>query len=178
MRTYGRLLVVLLLCCLLGGCAAVKGMMLRAAGITAQEEYQTYRALRAAGALDENGYAKDAMGDLAQGAEGTVTVSIAQNLALRMAYYTDANRQQPIETQVCYLQPGQSIYGRQSKVKLGYSNWRDLVEYRIYYYDAQGNALGDYDIVVPQAGDQGLILTLPGDFAGSISIVPIGAAQE
>ncbi|MCD8330052.1 MAG: hypothetical protein LUC27_05095 [Lachnospiraceae bacterium] len=140
-------------------------------------DYQQYEEYSQSGVLDEEGYYtgtddSDSEKGEEDSAAGTIHVTFAENRSLRISYYTDEDCSDQINTDACYLNPGDAIYASDTVSVNENSNLYRLSEYRIFAYDSAGerSLLG-----VQEDLTSNLIYHIPDDYAGTeLSIFPVG----
>ena len=166
---------------LFGGCSSVDSVMERVimerSGIYENEEYLQYQEYKEAGKLDEdNQYIYDEEDSSSVAADGSVHVTFAENRYLKVDYYTDEKMMNQIDESGCYLNPGDTIYGKVTECTNPYSNLYELSEYRIAEYDADGNRKAEYS---QEAEDGTLEYNIPSDFTGTeLSVMPVGEYRD
>lgn len=165
---------------LLTGCAAVEKplgqLFLERSGVTAQEDYLRYEQYRDAGRLDGSGQyvppAEQNDAALSQQADGKIHVTFADNRYMEILYFTDPSMTTPLNTEECYLSPGDTVYAKLTGYKNPKSNLYRLSEYRIQEYDQNGNVR--HESVEKVTGDV-LEYKIPEDFTGTeLSVLPVG----
>lgn len=165
---------------LLSGCALETGMasgILKGSKIQEDADYIQYQQYREAGVLDENGqYADpgpDEVPDSAPEApEGKIQVTFAENRYLKIGYYTDAAAAEPVDTEHCYLNPGDTLYAKVLESVNPNSNLYRLAEYRVLEYDAEGNLRKEQRHA---AADGTWAYEIPAGFTGAgLSVIPVG----
>jgi hypothetical protein len=167
---------------LLSGLAKVdnclENKLIQRSEIESDEDYKEYQDMRDAGLLDEEGYyigesLPAAQVDVEQ--QGSIHISFADNRYLQINYYTDAGLTEQINTESCYLNPGDCIYGKVVETKNPNSNLYSLFEYRIFVYEDNQIKKEFYQ----NASDDGLVYQIPSNFDGvELSIIPIGEYSE
>lgn len=169
----------------LSGCSRVdhlmynslESLLLEKSGIAEDADYQQYEEYSQSGVLDEEGYYvetddSDAETGEEESAAGTIHVTFADNRSLRISYYTDEDCSDLINTDVCYLNPGDTIYASDAVSMNENSNLYRLSEYRIFEYDSAG----DRSLLEVQ-GDltSNLVYHIPEDYDGTeLSVFPVG----
>ena len=166
---------------LLTGCSAVDAKLEQAilakSGILENEDYLQYQQYQEAGRLNDEGQyvAPDPAGDEVDAPEkpdGQIHVSFAENRYLKIMYYTDKGMTNPVDTSMCYMNPGDSIYAKVVECNNPNSNLYRLAEYRIVEYDAEGNVKKEHE---QEITDGFLEYQIPANFAGTeMSIIPVG----
>ena len=164
---------------LLTGCNAAKEQLgqffLERAGVTQREESLRYGQYRDAGKLDESGQyimPEEQTDAASQQPEGTIHVTFADNRYMKILYYTDASMTTPVDTDECYLNPGDTLYAQLTGYNNPKSNLYRLAEYRIRSYDANGNERSEE---VAEVTDGLLEYRIPEDFTGTeLSVLPVG----
>lgn len=156
--------------------------------IEANEDYIQYISLAEEGKLDEEGRYNElgeyeaftADRNLPESPEDTadrkqVHITFAANGYLTVRYYYDADLKEPIETDFCYLDPGESIYAPQPESRNPYTNSYVFSEFRIYGYDSDGSR----SRIPGLSGRDSSVLTIPKDFIGTeLSVEPVGEYQR
>lgn len=173
---------------MLSGCSSVdiaidarlRPIIEEKSGILETEEYIKYQEYLNNGELDADGCyidkepEEDTIANEANGNKdkGTVHVTFAENQYVEIDYYTDLNMTSAIDKDNCYLNPGNTIYGKVKEYKNPKSNLYQLSEYRVVEYDAEGHMKKESP---EQLSDGMLKYAIPNDFTGTeISILPIG----
>lgn len=166
---------------LLSGCSAVDAKLeqsiLEKSGILEHEDYLQYKQYQEAGRLDENGQYVDPglnanPSNTLNEPDGKIHVTFAENRYLEIWYYTDATMTTPIDTDACYLNPGDILYAKVIECTNPNSNLYRLAEYRIVEYDVGGNVKKEYQ---QEVADGTLEYEIPSNFTGSeMSVIPVG----
>lgn len=173
---YGALCAALLLS--LAGCAelseTIENYAMEQAGITQNEDYQSYQNMQNKGELDENGhYQGDETIEL-EGVElpkGDVKISFAKNSCLDVEYFSDAAYTQPIKGNVWYLNAGDSVYAKTPAPTVAFTDFYEFDRFLLYTYDGDG---GRSEFTQENTED-GLVLRIPEEWDGSaFSVAPIG----
>jgi hypothetical protein len=167
---------------LLSGCAKVdsflENALIQQSKIESDEDYQEYQTMLDDGKLDADGYYIGETVPTAQvSAEqhGNVRISFADNRFLKINYYTDASLTEQIDTDSCYLNPGDSIYGKVVETKNPNSNLYSLSQYRVCVYE-DNQIKEEYN---QNASSDGLVYQIPSNFDGTeLSIIPVGEYSE
>lgn len=164
--------------------------LLRYSGVKDGDSYRQYEELKDKGALSEEGYynelgeyEEEYAADIAEygsienieSEKKQVHVTFAQNSFLKINYFYDESLTEPIETDNCYLNLGESIYASQPECDNPYTDSYVFSEYRIYEYDSDGNRDKD----VRMFSRESRVLTIPEDFTGTeLSVEPVGEYQR
>lgn len=166
---------------LLSGCSAVdtklEQAILEKSGILEHEDYLQYQQYQEAGRLDKNGQYVDTNlhenpTNNQEKPDGKIHITFAENRYLKIWYYTDATMTTPIDTNVCYLNPGDTLYAKVIECTNPNSNLYRLAEYRIVEYDAEGNVKKEHQQKVE---DGTLKYEIPTNFTGTeMSVIPVG----
>lgn len=166
---------------LLSGCSAVDAKLeqsiLEKSGILEHEDYLQYQQYQEAGRLDENGQYVDpglneSPANTQDKSDGKIHVTFAENRYLEIWYYTEATMTTPIDTEACYLNPGDILYAKVIECTNPNSNLYRLAEYRIVEYDTEGDVKKEYQQKVT---DGILEYEIPSNFTGSkMSVIPVG----
>lgn len=173
---YGALCAALLLS--LAGCAelseTIENYAMEQAGITQNEDYQSYQNMQNKGELDENGhYQGDETIEL-EGVElpkGDVKISFAKNSCLDVEYFSDAAYTQPIKGNVWYLNAGDSVYAKTPAPTVAFTDFYEFDRFLLYTYDSDGSR-SEFS---QENTEDGLVLRIPEEWDGSaFSVVPIG----
>lgn len=163
----GMLCAVLLLG--LAGCSQFKDAALGLAGITENQDYQTYSDLQEKGELDEDGHY--AASNVQEAPQGSVQVSFAENSCLDVEYYTDTACTEPIKSAVWYLEPGDAVYAKEPEVVAKFGAFYEFEGFKLYTYDEEGNRS---DFSQEDVGN-GVVLRIPEGWQNvSFSVVPMG----
>lgn len=163
----------------LTGCVGVNGAlerkMLEQAGITAEENYQSYESYRQEGKLTAQGYysevAFEAEEDESGAAEGAAHVSFARNGYLEVRYFTDAAHTQEITDQAAYFEVGQKIYAAVSVHSAPASTYT-FSAFRLYRFTEEGRE----QVATLPVGENGPVLEIGSDMqGGDFALEPIGS---
>jgi|LSQX01.3.fsa_nt_gb hypothetical protein len=169
----------LVVCLLLSGCSGINGymesQMLEKSGIKDDGNYKAYQNYSENGKLTKQGYYSEKVFE----ADETVStiaaeaahVTFAENSYLKIAYFCGSDSTMPLNTGVCYLEPGNNIYATVSINKGVPSSMYYFSGFRIYRYED-----GDRELIdTVQLGEDGFVLEISGEYAGAeLSIEPIG----
>lgn len=150
--------------------------MLEESDVVNNEDYQAYVQYKEEGELDDQGYYQENV-ELDNEKEGSIHVSFGENNNLDAKYYRDEACQQRIDTDNCYLNPGDKIY---ADIDLGRDVLTSMYSFsgiRVYSYDDNERRL--YSEVPASGTDSLLVITVPGDLESSeLSLEPIGTYGE
>lgn len=140
--------------------------------IQKNDEYIQYAQYLSENLLDDNGvyqFATSETTDLSP----QIPVTFAKNSFLECQYNSNNEEPYPIETEICYLAPGDSLYSSSVAVKNSKSNLYAFDKFRIWSFDSKGQR-GDKPFTEVKS-DSGLLLTIPEDYNGSgFAVEPIG----
>lgn len=104
-----------------------------------------------------------------------VHVTFGTNRFIKTAYYSDAYNVFPIDTDSCYMDPGETIYAAEPIINNPNSNKYVFSEYRIYEYSEDGKERKL--LATSSEGEE--VFTIPNNFTGTeISVEPIGEYQS
>lgn len=165
---------------LMSGCALedkFESDIVERSEIPEDEDYIQYQQYRDAGMLDENGQYAAPVPDeepdsVPEAPDGKIRVTFAENRYLKIAYYTDAAATESVDTENCYLDPGEALYARVIECTNPNSNLYRLAEYRILEYDAEGKVRKTQRL---EAADGMWTYEIPANFTGSeLSVIPVG----
>ena len=159
---------------ILSGCARMDRFMenkiREASGIFEDDNYVSYKNIVASGNVDAEGF-------YVQNPErmtGSVHVTFAANSNLDIRYFEDADKRIAINTDSCYLNPGDYIYANvemDGKISSVY----DFLSFDIYEYSDTGEKTLLSDRNSGEADETKNVVQIPIDYAGTeISIVPTG----
>ena len=164
-------LCLALLMFLLSGCSLKEyqeSLILKRAGITADDEYKLYRERLEAGALDENGWYDERL----QWAD-YATVTFARNPYLQLDYFLDAKRTKPIDPDDCHLKPGDRIYASEAESSYP-SDKYSFQGFLIYAFPDEGDPLLLSEDG-PAVGKRNLVYEITEEDAGKrLSVFPCG----
>lgn len=172
----------------LSGCTAVKDVIIQKAEIMTDEDYEKYVELRNTGQLNEDGYymsegididlvEENVQEDVAS-QQGKIRITFAKNAYLDVEYYLDAKLEEPIESNICYLNPGECIYADVSPDYHSPSNWYKFDRFRVYAYDNNGQK-GQELLWQEKGGENSQVIQIPVDYEGTeISVQPMGMYEE
>lgn len=172
---------------LLSGCSKIdsyiEGAISNQAQIEIQQsdEYKQYEEYLSENLLNEEGTYQL---DLSESSiapsmieDGTIPVTLARNTFLSCQYRRNEDAAYPIGTEVCYLNPGDSLYVSGMTINNSNSNLYTFSEYRIWSYDAEGRRGGTPYAEVKN--DSGLLLTVPMDYTGlGFAVEPLGIYSD
>ena len=156
-------------------------LMLEQSGVTGDVSYIQYQQLEESQVLDADGlYYSPALEEqlqyLASKSKGTVHVSFARNDFLQIAYYRDAAFSEPIETENCWLNPGDEIFAAAPNRTKAANKFYEFSEIRVREVDENGKILSQLATVQNLPG---AVYRIPEDFTGTdISIIPIGTYRS
>ena len=166
---------------LLNGCTAIDStiekVILKEAGITERDDYILYQQQKEAGLIDEDGYYIDpnnyqSDNVVEENRNGSILVTFADNPFMDIMYYEDEDMTKIIDTDQCYLNPGDDIYAAVKDYNNNNSNRYHIKEYRILQYGEEGTVENQYEQLTE---DGTLKYKIPDDFDGTeIGIFPIG----
>lgn len=165
---------------ILTGCTVVEDYVMKKSGMMTDEEYQTYIELRDSGQIDQDGYyiTTEIAEDDGSSTEGAIHVTIADNPYLKISYYLDEARTNPIEGQTCYLNPNDSIYTMKPECNRPSSKWYRFDKFRVYAYGNNGKKAEEV-FWNEEENEGGLVLHVPQDCKWTeISIVPVGKYEK
>lgn len=163
---------------LFSGCSSVDSCLekvfLERSGIQADDDYLEYTEMEKNNQLGEDGvYVDTDIFDASETIEttsGVVHVTFANNRYLTIKYYSDANCTEQIDTEDCFLNPGDTIYAS-AESKNPNSNLYGIESYRICEYDNDNVKKNE----VVQKATSTFVYQIPADFSGTeLSIIPIG----
>lgn len=170
---------------LLSGCSAidsrVEQIITNKSGILEHEDYLQYLQYKEEGKLDEDNQYIDPIlnkdtTDTQVTPSGQVHITFAENSYMEIRYYIDATMTTPIDTAMCYLEPGDSLYGKVVSYRNPNSNLYRLAEFRIMEYNDDNSVKR---VHCWEAKDGLLEYRIPSDFTGTeISIVPVGKYSD
>ncbi len=178
------ILLLAVLMFMLCGCSTVNEMYQKVlwdlSGVEQDASYQQDVELRDNGQLDDRGlYQSDELkklkGEEIKKSEGTIHVSFSVNEALGFTYYRDAAMTQPLDTNSCWLNPGDAIYVSApdlSNAPVLYQFSRFQIRSRVSE-TAAWRDIGTVDTV------PGLVYAIPADFKETdLSILPMGYYEK
>lgn len=168
------------------GCSQINGYMEKwiqeRSGIFEEADYIQYQEWEKNGEINQEGFYNipeygmdNGVPDTEQTVDKSVHVTFAENSFFVIDYYYDAGFTKPVDTQFCYLAPGESIYAPQPKCNNLYSNNYAFSSFRVFEYDTKGNRGKELGI----NGDGMLVLSIPSDYQGTeIAVEPVGAYKN
>lgn len=190
-RTYGKK-SLLFLCfglVLMGGCAKAEALSNSllienttedsaelTEGMTSFEELKKENIISDTGELKSQPMQEQKKPEPEIDTTGKVQVTFANNSLLDVFYYSDADLQQPLNTENCYLEPNACIYASVPTGKNEFSNRYSFENFRIYQYDAAGKK-SLTETVSLQEGNLVYQIPMLADGYG-ISIVPVGQYMD
>ncbi|MBR2726416.1 MAG: hypothetical protein IKD71_00805 [Solobacterium sp.] len=134
------------------------------------EEYQRFKEYESHNYIDENGnyIENEVVSD--EIPEGSIHVTFGENNHIRLNYYSDPEKQNQLNTNNCYLNPGDSIYSTDPTL-MSYTNTYHFYGFTVYEFDESGNR-EDIDI---EAAEDSLVYQIPQDYTGNkLMILPYG----
>lgn len=149
--------------------AAKDSSVLKAAGITEEPAYNQYQNLLASGMLNSEG--EYAIGE--QSHNGLIHVTFANNPYMKTSYFRDAEQKEIIDTDNCYLSPGDSIYGTVELHDSPSSRFHFL-QFDIREFSSSNSA---GKIIASSKAEDSFIYKLTSDY-NEISIIPVGATSN
>lgn len=156
----------------LTGCASINDQMLQKSRITENSNYKEYRDYSETDKLDQNGYYSEVT---ASKKKGSIHVTFASSNYLDVNYFKDAELTSKIDTDECYLDPGDHVYASVTVSKTATSSTYGFSEFRIYGYDDGNREL----LSNSESGENGLAFMIPADFFGTeLSVEPVGEYQK
>lgn len=169
----------LVMCLLLSGCSGIndymRSQMLEKSRIMENGNYQAYQVYSDEGKLTQEGYYSEEAFETDEtditAAAKAAHVTFANNSYLKIAYFSDSDSTMLLNTEACYLEPGNNIYATVSISKSVPSSMYYFSGFRIYRYED-----GDRELIdTVQPGEDGLILEISEGYVGAeLSIEPIG----
>lgn len=173
MKRYTVVILGIALCAILSGCSANNNVM---TGVLLQDnaQYNEYLSLldEHKSEIDESGKyrpneAKEAMAT-SDVRHGSIRVSFASNSLLNTAYYYDADHNEVIDTESCYLNPGETIYTSTAIKGTVQSNTYEASGYKMLFWDNE-------QLMQESKYFEGSTITIPNDTLYTrISIIPNG----
>lgn len=172
--------ICIMMALMLSGCSGIENQMIRYAGILDDEDYKKYVDLRDTGQLDQDGFYKDTKElvseDGLDSTQDSIHVSFAANSCLDIEYYWDAELTEPIDTEACYLKPGECVYVKEPESRSPYGSFYCFDEFRIYACDSEQNKR---ERLFWNESSNELIVRVPADYTGSeITVEPVGRYEK
>ncbi len=177
------ILILTALAFLLCGCDTVNDLVSRAlwkfSDVESDESYRTYAELRDNGELDDDGlYHSEELAALEAAAkepDGTIHVSFSVNDALGFTYYRDAAMTEALDTNSCWLNPGDAVYASAPDL----SNAPALYNFSHFEIRARASEEEAWTGVGTSESIPGLVYAIPNDFNGTdLSILPMGYYEQ
>lgn len=113
--------------------------------------------------------------------EERISITFAQNSFLDCRYRRNEENTYPLETRICFLEPGDSLYVSDVTTRNPAGDLYGCSEFRVWAYDADGNR-GDQPYCITKYNAEQkpcIILTIPQDYSGNgFSIEPLGAYKN
>lgn len=166
---------------MLSGCSTLdeklEQAILEKSGLLENEDYIQYRQYQESGKLNEDGQyvstdLSEQSSDSQEKPDGKIHVTFGENRYLKIGYYSDESMMNLINTDRCYMNPGDTIYAKVIECANPNSNLYRLAEYRIVEYDAEGNIKKEYQREIE---NDVLEYQIPNNFTGTeMSIIPVG----
>ncbi len=107
---------------------------------------------------------------------GDVRVTLAENEYISIAYYWDQDHSQKIDSDECFLNPGETIYAVIQKINNPYTDCYKFDSIRVIEYDTEGkrgNCIGGFE------GDETLSFSLSEFYSGTdIVLEPVGKYEK
>ena len=162
------------------GCETVNTLLLQISGVKSDASYQKYVELRDNGELDEKGlYQSEELAAIKAAAakkpDGTIHVTFAVNELIGFTYYRDEAMTEALDTNSCWLNPGDKIYVSAPDLS------NAPVLYRFSYFQVRtrvSEAAKWHDAAAVETAP-GLVYEIPADFRGTdISILPMGNYEK
>lgn len=172
--------ICIMMASMLSGCSGIQNQMIQHAGIMEDADYKKYVDLRDTGQLDPNGFYKDTTDPASEdGLDSTpdgIHVSFAINSCLDIEYYWDAELTEPVDTEACYLKPGECVYVKEPECRSPYGSFYCFDGFRIYACDSEPNKR---EKLFWNESSSDLIVRIPADYTGSeISVEPVGRYEK
>ena len=170
--------IIVLVSLALSGCSSIEDLIehrvLMESGIEDDPDYQDYLFYSENNRTDAEGYLLFSEGEESiesnEEEKGTVRITLGKNNNLLITYYYDAHLTQEITGNVCYLNPGDSLYASEPIIRNVSTNKYVFDKYQIYEEKEDGKVL-----IEESVGNGFLVYTVPSDFTGTdLSILPLG----
>lgn len=157
----------------------LQDQVMKLAGISEDEDYQTYQDLQDSELLNQDGeyneLDKDEYQIVDEELNKQVRVTIADNGFLKIQYYYDASLTEKVEGTTIYLDPGEKLYCSQPESDNDYSNTYVFSEFQIYEFNSDGTR-GD---LYATSGEDSVVLEIPDDYSGTeLAIMPVGVYEK
>ena len=165
----------------LTGCSGIRNRlgehMLQRSGVLDGKEYQDYEKYEEEGHLDDEGYFTEQTDDERQD-HAQIHVTFARNNNLNVAYYTDPDHKDLLDTTDCYLDPGSSVYALVSIQDENVSSMYAFSEFRIFEIDREGRRTESTALKMTGSNTE-QAMKIPESFEGTeVVIEPIGNYQQ
>ena len=162
------------------GCDTVNTLLLQISGVKSDASYQKYVELRDNGELDEKGlYQSEELAAIKAAAakkpDGTIHVTFAVNELIGFTYYRDEAMTEALDTNSCWLNPGDKIYVSAPDLSMA------PVLYRFSHFlvRARVSEAAEWHDAATVETAPGLVYEIPADFRGTdISILPMGYYEK
>ena len=146
--------------------------------ILTDQDYLEYQRLATDGQLDIDGIYQEPVeaDETVTQPAGPIHVTFAENAFLESHYFKDTGLTNPINTQNCYLNPGESIYISLPKENNSYTNQYSFSQFRVVAWDNGKRQNTDFSFI---NNGQNLVLTIPTNCPWTeLSIEPLGQYQN
>ena len=184
MKRKVTLVLFVAMACAMTGCSGIhnplqsimEDQLLAQLDTTAETDYRAYQEMEGSNSLDESGLYDDlANAETPETVhEGNVPVVFAENAYLDINYYRDEACTEALDTENCYLDPGDKIYASEPKTVNPYSHFYVFSGFRVWqYHDGKREALDT------KSDDANLVVVIPSDYTGtSILIQALGTYEN
>ena len=153
----------------------IEGKLIEKSGLVNDENYINYVDKENSGIIDEDGYYKDVE---VEKPAGKIHITFSTNNNLKVNYYSDDECSILIDTNNCYLEPGDSIIAIPKTSTDISSSEYSFSEFIIYNYDHLDNWSLINNWIVDTVDDK-YIINIPENFDGDeVSINPTGNYQN
>lgn len=172
---------------LLSGCSAAEDWVLKHSGVIPEEDVQAYLELKNTGRLDEQGFYKPVIADEGlreegeDGADGNrehIHVTFGENPYLEISYYLDKELTNPVDTENCYVNPGDCLYAGEPVYRPSAGSLYRFDQFHIYDW-ADGSAAPRERFWEKEDGESPLVIRIPEDYSGAeLSVMPAGRFEK
>lgn len=151
--------------------------MIKQSGILEDSDYQKYEIYVQEDVLDEEGYYTETS-EITRTAPNAVHVTFGNNNNLQIRYYADDAHQLSLNSEACYLYPGDTIFADVKINKDVFSSMYEFAGFRILENDEENNMIVSESVVI-KGDDTNYSISIPDSFrATEISIIPLGEYQK
>lgn len=181
MRRKAILILSAILSLSLTGCSGIRNRLgeqiLQQSGVLEKDDYKKYEQYEESGNLDAEGYYTEKT-DAETQDPAQIHVTFAQNNNLNVAYYTDTDHTDLIDSNDCYLDPGSSVYATISIDDEIFSSMYEFSGFRVFEIDSEGNRKESTSLKMTGSNTE-QSMKIPDSFEGTdIVLEPLGTYKQ